>query len=949
MSKVFIEESTLVGMADLIRESKGTTDLYDPANFSNEFREIIESGSGGTSIDDGYTVNFYDVDHNLVQTTSTKYGYKTDIPLSYLVDHWEDAEGSVKIFPLTYNADSGMDVLNVYESELVTCDVILYRHFGVDRDEYPLIALNLASNSNSGGSSIAFFKDDQMTTSEDVVYGDKYLKFNSEVLQQLNSDFIIVDWTDNMSDNITNFINKVTELSLSSDTISCGRSYCLLYTNFAHEWSKGRLDQVIYGGGVTLPPYSLQEKLVTSNGDIIPDEGYYGLSKVTVNVETELNLQEKIATANGEVIPDEGYNGLSKVVVDVEAEVIEIEPTLQEKSVTENGEVTADEGYDGLSKVIINVDTEPTLQEKTLTENGEYTADTDYDGLGKVIVNVQPNLQEKSVTENGEVVADDGYDGLSKVTVDVSGNSSVEDGFTVNFYGEDDTLIESHSVELGVNVYTPVEYGRLPWADSNGMYYAFPLTSNESGKVYDLYLSEVPTCEKMIYDHCGVNKEEYPYVIVNLLGNQSAAYAIIGFFKGETYKSSNKIATSDSYLIGDWIKVSDDKTWATVPYDVVSITTAIVSNAVILTEKASGTSVQMNVDQSSEGVYGTAHTNFEMRNNTKGERFDTTLYDPDGMIPRPYELQEKTITENGQVIADEGYYGLDSVTVNVQPNLQDKTVTENGDVVPDEGYYGLSKVSVNVESGASIDGGYTVNFYNPDNELIEFHGALFGYRVDAPIDYSAEMWVDVNGVTSNFPLTILESDGITSLDLYAVGGESATYLINSMGTQYSDTFFSADGVSQSGDTTIGSNESQKGQSDILTKSYDTIYSLSGTSRTNHSIVFNDLVNCSGYKYLAVRYLYEHLDQEYNNAHLFLLDNKTVDGSYGSPTSSLKSLSLVDSSLTTSYYTSTYGDDYLNNEDAYRWATIALDDITSFYLAFHNCYKNLYVADVKLIR
>ena len=60
--------------------------------------------------------------------------------------------------------------------------------------------------------------------------------------------------------------------------------------------------------------------------------------------------------------------------------------------------------------------------------------------------------------------------------------------------------------------------------------------------------------------------------------------------------------------------------------------------------------------------------------------------------------QDKTITQNGQYTADEGYTGLGEVTVNVpsQINNQDKTITENGQYTADSGYTGLGQVDVNV-------------------------------------------------------------------------------------------------------------------------------------------------------------------------------------------------------------------------------------------------------------
>ena len=85
--------------------------------------------------------------------------------------------------------------------------------------------------------------------------------------------------------------------------------------------------------------------------------------------------------------------------------------------------------------------------------------------------------------------------------------------------------------------------------------------------------------------------------------------------------------------------------------------------------------------------------------------------------------QSKTVTSNGVVRYDEGYTGLEQVTVNVNQSVQDKTITNNGTYTADNGYVGLGTVTVNVSSASQdlIDGSATII----DTNVTSIRGSAF--------------------------------------------------------------------------------------------------------------------------------------------------------------------------------------------------------------------------------
>lgn len=161
-----------------------------------------------------------------------------------------------------------------------------------------------------------------------------------------------------------------------------------------------------------------------------------------------------------------------------------------------------------------------------------------------------------------------------------------------------------------------------------------------------------------------------------------------------------------------------------------------------------------------------------------------------GIIPK---LQSKSVATNGSVVADEGYCGLDSVTVDVPATpTQEKTVDlamASGDqVIPPDSGYDLSKVTVkkpstlvasNIKTGVSIGGVTGTLEAKKDEEAGTATITENGSQTFSPTS---------GKVFSNFTVTTNVPTGVDVSDTTAVAND----------VRKGKTFYSSDGTKTQG-------------------------------------------------------------------------------------------------------------------------------------------------------
>ena len=127
----------------------------------------------------------------------------------------------------------------------------------------------------------------------------------------------------------------------------------------------------------------LQEKSVeyTQNNDyqVLPDEGFDGMTKVNVSVDVAVPTVQNSKTVNintngtQTILPDTDYDVVEQVVVNTN-----VQPKLQEKTVDvllseTSTNIQPDSGFDGMSKVTVNHPPVESNTAYTATSNGSYT------------------------------------------------------------------------------------------------------------------------------------------------------------------------------------------------------------------------------------------------------------------------------------------------------------------------------------------------------------------------------------------------------------------------------------------------------------------------------------------------------------------------------------------------------------------------------------------------
>ena len=468
--------------------------------------------------------------------------------------------------------------------------------------------------------------------------------------------------------------------------------------------TNGEYDVINYAKvDVKIPDPQLQTKTATKNKQLIePDSDKDGLSAVFVDLG---DFQKKIITENGNYIPDEGYSAFSEITV-----------ATKEYNLIDNVEITPDwnevvrtpgVGFDGFKKVTVkpmHVETE----ERTVTSNGEITPSAPNKFISKVTVDVQPRLdKELTINRNGTYRPKAGTVGFPEVTVDVP-DKPLEECIITPAEVTQEITPSSGIYGISKVVVNPIQTEGLDTITENGTYSATegsyfkevnvdvqpvlePLEVTENGTY--LPCNHIQGFDKVVVQvvpevvKLQENKEVTPSSSSQLITHDVGFDALKSVIVNPVPTTTLTVTSNGEYV------ANRDEFWGAVHVNVPEILLDVEVNKSVTFDPFSTTPLSntftINPSTGKDAMYSaTVNLDIDDSRFKALEITDITdaVYVPSAAkrevaytkVTVDLPIQESIeITDNGKAVLDSGMKAVKDITVNV-PIKPDLTITENG-------------------------------------------------------------------------------------------------------------------------------------------------------------------------------------------------------------------------------------------------------------------------------
>ena len=360
--------------------------------------------------------------------------------------------------------------------------------------------------------------------------------------------------------------------------------------------------------------------------------------------------------------------------------------------------ITADEGFDGIDTVNISIDAVQ-AGAMMLAESYDVSPEIEINNAGKITARHNSTGSIAPVTDSG--------------WLDAGGN------VTLYFYGE----CEKQLPTQGATTITPTESAQ---------------TAVTSGK-YTTGVVDVAGIPSNYVGSAVARKEA-----TDMTASGATVTAPAGYYENSASKSvASGSATMPVNISGTGTITGTSSNSITV--DGTATATPAVSSGYIDSGTSGTSNISMNVAATSTDRTISADTYLTGAQTIKGAK-----------------LQNKTVTINGDVNADAGYYGLDTVTVNVPqstPVLETVTksytpteTAQSETVTPGTGYDGLSSVDISVGAISSTYVGSGIT-QRTSSDLTES-----GATVIAPSGYYASNATKTISTGSATPPEVMATD-----------------------------------------------------------------------------------------------------------------------------------------------------------------------------------------------